>query len=440
MNSAEAQIRRLLRLALLMLIPGLSIYQTADADEEVDAWVASLPDPLSYSIYERYPDYGTPPFEREVLCALPLEHQGPSGGIPPSVLGELAQEQHTAGSILQVIDDYCGVENLANRLQMADRFASPRPYIQPLIFYDCGEMPGSCEANGPNDLMCYVERTEYLAAWKVAVWNLGETTEYTSHENLGLLQEGGVLPRESGVIEKAAQYLANWQADHLPGIAEANSANCVSYFTETYLAATLATAREREGAQAQLQRQAQAQQQLQAQAEQELGEQLRAEEEQRAQEEQRADRIQMALFERASIDLSINQSQLTVQQEQEAARAQAEADAREARRIARASTHPYVAIFDCSVNGSSMPFSACLQTDGRIEVYTAEGVQAYTLSDLAASFSHTVDLTQTFSASAQVGTGSQSGRIEISIVSRVSGRPFASTMASGAGDYATIEN
>ena len=434
MNSAEAQIRRLLRFALLLLILGLSIYQTADADEEVDAWVASLPDPLSYSIYERHPDYGNSPFEREVLCALPLEHQGPSGGIPPSVLGELAQEQHTAGSILQAIDEYCGVENLANRLQMADRFASPRPYIQPLIFYDCGEMPGSCEANAPNDLMCYVERTEYLAAWKVAVWNLGETAEYTSHENLSLLQEGGVLPREAGVIEKAAQYLANWQADHLPSIAEANSANCVSYFTEIYLAATLATAREREGAQAQQQRQAQAQQQRQAQAEQELGEQLRAE------EEQRVDQVQMALFERASIDLSINQSQLTVQQEQEAARAQAETDAREARRIARASTHPYVAIFDCSVNGSSMPFSACLQTDGRIEIHTAEGVQAYTLSDIAASFSHTVDLTQTFSASAQVGTGSQSGRIEISIVNRLSGRPFASTMASGAGDYATIEN
>ncbi|MEE9571257.1 MAG: hypothetical protein V3W02_06110 [Gammaproteobacteria bacterium] len=435
MNSAEAQIRRLLRFALLLLIPGLSIYQTVDADEEVDAWVTSLPDPLSYSIYERRPDYGNSPFEREVLCALPLEHQGPSGGIPPSVLGALAQEQHTAGSILQAIDEYCGVENLANRLQMADRFASPRPYIQPLIFYDCGEMPGSCEANAPNDLMCYVERTEYLAAWRVAVWNLGETAEYTSHENLSLLQEGGVLPREAGVIEKAAQYLANWQADHLPSIAEANSANCVSYFTETYLAATLATAREREGAQAQQQRQAQAQLQRQAQAEQEARERQSAEAEVQHAEEQR-----VALFERASIDLPINQSQLTVQQEQEAARAQAETDAREARRIARASTHPYVAIFDCSVNGSPMPFSACLQTDGRIEIHTAEGVQAYTLSDIAASFSHTVDLTQTFSASAQVGTGSQSGRIEISIVNRLSGRPFASTMASGAGDYATIEN
>jgi hypothetical protein len=123
-----------------------------------------------------------------------------------------------------------------------------------------------------------------------------------------LLQEGGVLPREAGVIEKAAQYLANWQADHLPSIAEANSANCVSYFTETYLAATLATAREREGAQAQQQRQAQAQLQRQAQAEQEARERQLTEAEVQRDEQQR-----VALFERASIDLSINQSQLTVQ-------------------------------------------------------------------------------------------------------------------------------
>ncbi len=436
MNSADAHIRRLPRFALLLLISSLSIYRTAEANEEVDAWVASLPDPLSYSIYERYPDYGTPPFEREVLCALPLEHQGESGGIPAFVLGELAQEQHTAGSLLQAIDEYCGVENLSNRLLMADRFVSSRPYIEPLIFYDCGEMPGSCEANGPNDLMCYVDRREYLAAWKVAVWNLVETTEHSNRQNLCLLEDGGVLPRQAGVIEKAGQYLANWQADHLSSIAAANSTNCVSYFTETYLAATLATARERDVVQIVQQRQ--------AAAEQEARERLRAEEEVReqlrAEEEQRAEQVQMALLESAAIDLSITQSQLTVQAEQEAARAQAEADARETRRMARAMTHPYVATFDCTINGSSMPFSECLRTDGSIEVDTGEGVQTYTQLDLAAASSHTMDLTQTFRASAQVGTSSQFGRIEISIVNRLSGRPFASTMASGAGDYATIEN
>ena len=427
MNSADAHIRRLLRFALLLLISNLSIYQTADANEDVYAWVASLPDPLSYSINARHPNYGKPPFEREVLCALPLEHQGQSGGIPSSVLGELALEQHTSGSLLQAIDEYCGVENLTNRLLMADRFVSPRPDIKPLISYNCGQMPGSCEANGPNELMCYVERTHYLAAWKVAVWNLVETTEYTSRQNLDLLQVGGVLPPQAGVIERAAQSLTYWQENHLPSIAQANSANCVSYFTETYLAKTLATAREREGVQAEQQRQ--------AQAEQEARERQRAEDEGHRAEQERAARL-----ERASIDSSFNQSQLTVQREQEAARAQVEADAREARRIARARTHPYVATFDCSINGNSMPFSACLRTDGSIEVLTAEGAQTYTLLDLAESSSHTVDLTQAFRASAQVGTGSRFGSIEITIVDRLSGRGFANTMASGAGDYAIIKN
>ena len=275
--------------------------------------------------------------------------------------------------------------------------------------------------------MCYVERTHYLAAWKVAVWNLVETTEYTSRQNLDLLQVGGVLPPQAGVIERAAQSLTYWQENHLPSIAQANSANCVSYFTETYLAKTLATAREREGVQAEQQRQ--------AQAEQEARERQRAEDEGHRAEQERAARL-----ERTSIDSSFNQSQLTVQREQEAARAQVEADAREARRIARARTHPYVATFDCLINGSSMPFSACLRTDGSIEVHTAEGAQTYTLLDLAESSSHTVDLTQAFRASAQVGTGSQFGSIEITIVDRLSGRGFANTMASGAGDYAIIKN
>ncbi len=189
MSSADAHSRCLLRSAFLLLIFILLIYQTADADEDVDAWVASLPDPLSYSINARHPNYGKPPFEREVLCALPLEHQGPTGGIPHTVLGERTSEQHTSGSLLRAIDEYCGVENLVNRLRMADKFVSSRPYIKPLILYNCGQMPGSCEANGPSDLMCYVDRTEYLAAWKVAVWNLIETTERTSRQNLSLLHE-----------------------------------------------------------------------------------------------------------------------------------------------------------------------------------------------------------------------------------------------------------
>jgi len=426
MNAADAHIRRLLRSALLLFISGLSIYQTADAAENVDAWVASLPDPLSYSINARHPDYGMPPFEREVLCALPLEHQGQDGGIPRSVLGNLAQEQHTSASLLQAIDEYCGVENLAKRLLMADRFVSLRSGIKPLIFYNCGQMPGSCEANGPNDLMCYVERTEYLAAWKVAVWSLVETTEDTSRMNLDLLLEGGVLPRQTGVIEKAAQYLAYWQTDHLPGIAAASSSNCVSYFTDIYLAKTLATARVRE--------EVQAEQQRQAQADQEARERYRPEE-----EELPVDQQLVPQLERISIGVSVSQSQPTVEREQEAARAQEEADAREAKRIMRARTHPYVATFDCSIDGNSMPFSACLGTDGSIEVHTVEGTQIYTLSDLASS-SHTVDLMQAFRASVQIGTSSRFGSIEISIVDRLSGRLFASTVANGAGDYAVIEN
>jgi len=147
-----------------------------------------------------------------------------------------------------------------------------------------------------------------------------------------------------------------------------------------------------------------------------------------------------AQLERTSIDFSFNQGQLAAYREQEAAAAQAEAEAREAGRIARARTHPYYATFDCSVNGSSMPFSACLRTDGRIEVQTSDGSQTYTLLDLASTYSHTADLTQTFRTSAQVGTGSRWGTIQINVVDRLSGRQVGNTMASGAGDYALIQN
>jgi len=64
-----------------------------------------------------------------------------------------------------------------------------------------------------------------------------------------------------------------------------------------------------------------------------------------------------AQIERPSIDFSFNDGQLAVHREQEAAAAQAEADAREARRIAYARTHPYYATFECSINGSSCPLA-----------------------------------------------------------------------------------
>ena len=147
-----------------------------------------------------------------------------------------------------------------------------------------------------------------------------------------------------------------------------------------------------------------------------------------------------AKLKRTAINFSFNDAQVAAFNNQQAARAQADQKARDAQRREKAKRFPYVATFECTLNGGSMPFTACLRTDGRLEVRTTGGSQVLTLRDMMSSSIHVADLTQSFTAGAQVGTGSRFGSIAISVVDRLSGETVGRTVATGAGDYAIIQN
>jgi hypothetical protein len=155
---------------------------------------------------------------------------------------------------------------------------------------------------------------------------------------------------------------------------------------------------------------------------------------------QDSERTVDARLERTVIDFPFSAAQLQAYRGEEALRARAEAEDRDARRAETAQRYPYVATFRCSINGQPMPFSACLRTDGRVEIRTTEGVHIFMLPDFAASTSYQSDLTRAFQAAAQVGTGSRFGQIEIDVTDRLSGRTLGSAVASGAGDYAILRN
>jgi len=141
-----------------------------------------------------------------------------------------------------------------------------------------------------------------------------------------------------------------------------------------------------------------------------------------------------------NLDFVFSSSQLATHRKAKATRQREEEENRQAQRAEKAKRYPYIATFQCSVNGGELPFSACLRSDGRLEIQTTEGVEVLTLRDFRGASSHVVDLTSSFLAGAQVGSGSRFGTIEIIVVDRITYNTLGSTVAVGAGDYAFITN
>lgn len=215
---------------------------------ENDVFVASLPDPLTYRGEVqgyREASYGNPPFHKKERCALTSQaYSGESYATRFTrigILDELSSRPETISATLQVIDDYCAIDKFAERLQ--------RNLVK----------------GPPNLLMCYVERSDYLAAWNVAVWSFGRCGVYggscdqPTYLNIRVLKANKILPNYGD--KDSVQPLQTWQSRHLPRIATTNRQNCVNYFTNTYLVEALATIGKQEEFEAEQQRQAQLKQQ-----------------------------------------------------------------------------------------------------------------------------------------------------------------------------------